>query len=453
MFRFRSRSAQRRVSPVTFRPRVEPLEDRSVPSAPAPGATAPDGSTRDLTVMTRNLYAGADFRPLFDPSAPGGPIFQASLAWNEVKQNNFPLRAEALADEVAANHPDLIGLTEVSAWYSGPADGGPFGGLPATTVEYDYLAILRGALRERSLHYGVVAEVKTFDEELPLFPDLTRPLLPANMKDFRLIDREVILARTDLATSQMKLSNVRTGHFVAQQSNVLTVPGFPPVVLESDLGWASVDVKVRGKEVRFIGTHLEPEETGAATQVAQAAELLAGPANTRMPVILTGDLNSRADGTGTASHANIIAAGFEDAWSAIHPHQLGYTYGHEAILNNRDDGGGFDRRIDYVLYRGDLDALASDVVGEETADFDRHGIWASDHAGVVATIGIHVRPEQDLAAVAAGNWGEDLGLDGVQAGDREKVWKPLHSQRHAGRPSPGSSLESHYRQHKTLIKS
>jgi endonuclease/exonuclease/phosphatase family metal-dependent hydrolase len=360
-----------------------------------------------------------------DPAGPGGvstesaaggplPLFQASLAWNDVKQNDFPRRAEALADEIAANHPDLIGLTEVNAWYSGPADGGPFGGLPATTVEYDYLELLRGELRERGLHYGVAAEVKTFDEELPLFPDLTRPLTPENLQDFRLIDREVILARTDLPTSRLKLSNVQTGHFVAHETNVLTVPGFPPVLVESDLGWASVDVKVRGKVFRFISTHLATEETAPATQVAQAAELLSGPADTRLPVILVGDLNSRADNTGTASHANLVAAGFEDAWSVVHPHQLGYTYGHQEILNDRDDVGGFDRRIDYVLYRGDLDALASDVVGEEPTDFDRHGIWASDHAGVVATLGLHVRP----SSTGAGRPAARAGRVAVHPGGR-----------------------------------
>ena len=391
MLRLRSRPAGRPDSPRTFRPAVEPLEDRSVPSTLAKGASVPGQSVRDLTVMTRNLYVGADFAPVFDPAAPGGPIFQASLAWDDVKQNDFTRRAEALADEVAAARPDLIGLQEVDAFYSGPADGGPFGGQPATTVESDYLQILLGELGERGLHYGVVAEVKTYDGELPIFPDLTRPLTPENMKDFRLIDRDVILARTDLPNSQMKLSNVRTGRYAAQETNAFTVPGFPPVVAESDVGWASVDVKARGKEFRFITTHLTPTQTGT-TQLAQAAELLAGPANTPMPVILVGDLNSPADGTGTASYANLIAAGFRDAWGDTHPHQLGYTYGHAEILNDRADTVGFRWRIDYVLSRGDLAALAADVVGEEPADFDRHGIWASDHAGVVATLGLHVRP-------------------------------------------------------------
>lgn len=416
-----------------FRPRLETLEDRCLLST----LFDPPGGQREITVMSRNLYVGADFAPVFNPTAPGGPVFQASLAWNDVKQTNFPLRAEALADEIGANLPDLIGLQEVSAWYSGPADGAPFGGAPATIVEYDYLQILLDELNERGLHYDVVAELKVFDEELPIFPDLTKPLTPANMKDFRLIDREVILARTDLPTSQLKLSNAQTGYYTAHVASTLTIPGLPPglppIVLSFDRGWASVDAKVRGKEFRFITTHLEPEETAPAIQVAQAAELLAGPANTPMPVILVGDLNSRADGGGTATYAHFLGAGFDDAWSATRPGELGYSHGHTELLNDRLDTAGFDRRIDFVLYRGDLQALASDVVGEETADFDAYGIWASDHAGVVATIGIHVRPkhaEHDFnyehanlltaAADVVPDWWEDFSFDVFQTGHGKK---------------------------------
>ena len=82
-------------------------------------------------------------------------------------------------------------------------------------------------------------------------------------------------------------------------------------------GWSAVDVKLRGRRVRFLNTHLEA--SSAPVQVAQANELLAGPANTRLPLILLGDFNSPAEGTGTPTYANLLAAGFADAWSQAEP--------------------------------------------------------------------------------------------------------------------------------------
>jgi len=48
------------------------------------------------------------------------------------------------------------------------------------------------------------------------------------------------------------------------------------------------------------------------------------------------------------------------------------------------------QRIDLVLYRGDLAAREMDRVGEEPADQTPSGLWPSDHAGVAATLALHV---------------------------------------------------------------
>src|SRR5262249_20114901 len=125
-------------------------------------------------------------------------------------------------------------------------------------------------------------------------------------------------------------------------------------------------------------------------QISQARELLTGPTCTPLPVILVGDFNSRADGTGTATYSLLRSAGFDDAWSQTHPKEPGNTFGHDANLRNTTVN--FNQRLDLVLSRGDLRALDADVVGDELADRTPSGLWPSDHGGVVATLGVHVRP-------------------------------------------------------------
>jgi endonuclease/exonuclease/phosphatase family metal-dependent hydrolase len=101
-------------------------------------------------------------------------------------------------------------------------------------------------------------------------------------------------------------------------------------------------------------------------------------------VILAGDFNSRADGTGTPTYNNLINAGFDDAWSATHPRELGNTRGHDAdLLNATVD---LTQRLDLMLFRNKLCALEAYVVGDEPSDRTHSGLWPSDHAGVVATL-------------------------------------------------------------------
>jgi hypothetical protein len=400
VLRFGSRSAKRQVCPRTFRPGMERLEDRSVPSTLAPGASASGESVRDLTVMTRNLYVGADLGPVAAAPDLLAAADAAGAAYAQVQATNFPERAGALADEIAGQLPTLIGLQEVSQFLTGPV----FDPAPAATVEYDYLATLLAELAERGLNYRVVAQVTVLDEELPIRED------GAFTRDLRLIDREVILARADLPASELKLSNVQTGHFAAHLEVPVGGAGGP--VISFDRGWASVDAKVRGKTVRFITTHLEPDSPLPAIdaiQVAQGDELLAGPAATDLPVVLVGDFNSRADGTGTATYGNLIEADFADAWSATRPGELGNTAHFDADLRDATDS--LTGRLDLVLFRGDLRALGSDVLGEELADRTASGLWPSDHAGVVASLGLRVRPPSGAGGARLVDWVPPTGAD------------------------------------------
>jgi hypothetical protein len=244
----------------------------------------------------------------------------------------------------------------------------------ATVVEFDFLQLLLAALAARGEDYDVVAVHVTNDIEVPA-------LTPAGpcCREIRFTDREVILVRAGRHRHDpIDLSNVQEGTFAAQLPFVL--PG--GVVYVQKRGWLSVDVKLRNAHFRFITTHLEVDP--APAQVQQGVEIVGGPANTRLPVVFVCDCNSRADGTGTLTYANLLGAGFDDAWLERHPHRAGLTCCQDEKLRN--DVSELNRRIDLIMLRGHWQVLHARVVGNRPGDRTASGLWPSDHAGVIATI-------------------------------------------------------------------
>ncbi len=143
---------------------------------------------------------------------------------------------------------------------------------------------------------------------------------------------------------------------------------------------------IRGERFRYICTHLE-EETAPQLQLLQAEELLSGPANVNLPVIIAGDFNADPlHRNATQTYDAFIAAGFGDAWAASHPAALagGLTWGHDEFL--ADPGTPFVWRIDLVLFRGaglmPSEAEALDL----NLNLGQPPFWASDHAAVAAEI-------------------------------------------------------------------
>jgi endonuclease/exonuclease/phosphatase family metal-dependent hydrolase len=334
-----------------------------VPSAPAAAATATSpagvaspawGQDRELTVMTRNLYLGADIATLFDVSGPEELAARTEALFRDVLASDFPARARAVAEEVAAERPDVLGLQEVSEFVVRAPDG--------TVDTLDYLAVLRDALARRGLAYEVQVAHENFVGEQPL-PDGST---------VRLADRDVILTRTGVA-----VANPRAGRYDAAAE----VPVFGDLVLEVVRGWTSVDVTVRGETVRVWNTHLETD-LFPAVQLRQGFELLALARSPRMPTVVLGDLNSRGDRTGTATYGLFRLALFADAWRQRHD-TPGFTCCQAADLRNEESL--LSERIDHVLHRGVGWTRASEVVGDEPGD-RVGGLWPSDHAGVVATL-------------------------------------------------------------------
>jgi endonuclease/exonuclease/phosphatase family metal-dependent hydrolase len=331
---------------------------------------------RDLTVMTRNLYLGSSLGPALEASTPEAFVEAVARIYATVQYTNFPQRAEAIADEIEAEAPDLIGLQEVTKWTTAGVSPPP---------GYDFLAILQSDLEARGLDYSVAAVAHNANiGPAPLVSE-TCPVVSGQFTcSVQLEDRDVILVNDD--TPGLTWSNPQSGHYTAQQ--VIESPVGP---LSFDRGWASIDARLKRLPFRFVDTHLETEES-PLVQEAQAAEFLAGPGKGGT-IVATGDFNSASDGSTTASYALLTAPGkFRDAWDE---EQLGpgSTCCQESntpplapgALNNPVST--LRTRIDLILSRGaarssgDEAELVGDTPFQATPPF-----WPSDHAGVVGVL-------------------------------------------------------------------
>jgi endonuclease/exonuclease/phosphatase family metal-dependent hydrolase len=344
-----------------------------LPVTAAPGNKKGD---RDVDVMTVNLYVGGDIAKVTEvnPADPAALIGAVTEVFYDIVASNPPARIQTLAGQIAMRRPDMVALQEVSLIrVQSPGDLVVGGDAPATVVLYDYVDLLVAALAAEGARYHVVATANEADVELPMYNFST-----GTVDDVRLTDREVILVRSDLPPGHLRVTNPQSGNF----EYVIEIPGLGAL----ERGWCSVDVAVRGRDFRFICTHLEVE-TWPFLQELQVQELLAGPANTTLPVVLVGDFNTDALGRdGSTAYPLIPEAGFSDAWAVLNPQNPagGLTWGHDEYLADYETE--FDRRIDFVFYQGKgLSPVRSSVVDLSTG-LAPSPLWATDHAALTATI-------------------------------------------------------------------
>ena len=337
-------------------------------SATSVAAAAPAQAGRQATVMTYNLYLGANLQPLF-AATPATIAGLAQDVWNHVEQVDFRLRAQAIARQIDESDPEVVGLQEVALWERGASPA-------ALAPVYDFQQILLGALAARGERYRAVSTSRNFQSP---------PVPLASGGVGRFTDRDVIIVRDGEPASVLKVSNPQAALFTAR------IPLPNPLLgnVEIVRGWASVDVKVRGKSFRFVDTHLEA--FSADVRALQAVELAAILAPSPVPVVLVGDLNSRPTDVAGAYGILTGALGLADAWVAVHGAAGGDTSGQTDDLDLPESR--LDHRIDCVLYQpAAIEAVAAEVVGEEQADRTPplpgapFGLWPSDHAGVVATL-------------------------------------------------------------------
>jgi endonuclease/exonuclease/phosphatase family metal-dependent hydrolase len=359
---------------------------------------AADAKPANVKVMTRNLYLGADLTPGTQAPSLQGLVDAAGQILNQVDANNFSVRAKGLAQEIRTTQPDVVGLQEAALWRTQPCDKNP---LPpsASTTRYDYLASLLKQLNKGKKLYRVAVVKPEFDFEVWANTDgneqtagLDCPM--GSEINGRLTMRDAILVRKGV-----KVRSPRSGTFK-------TLLRVKPAGVNIDVtrGWTSIDATIRGKKLHFVNTHLEAfdnspngNSTNADTTLgngeirqAQAKELVAagGPARSKLPVVLLGDLNSDVKtqvkpGDGLA-YKTLLSARYVER-STYNPR--GCCLKADVLTTS---GGGkrsdFDHKVDHVMTNAPkrVKLLSSKITGLTPVN----GFWDSDHAGVLSVLKI-----------------------------------------------------------------
>jgi endonuclease/exonuclease/phosphatase family metal-dependent hydrolase len=323
---------------------------------------------RHVTVMTRNMYIGADVDAAMaalansDPSDDPPALF---AALQTLQHTDLAARVQALAGEIAGNRPQVVAIQEAYELFVDQSLLQMFG-LSGGSIQVDYLQALQAELGARGLHYTVAGRNTTTDATVA-------------GGAVHIVDHDALLVDADHVTLQGEpIANVF-------QANIGEVA--PGVSLQR--GYVAAQATVDGISMLLVTSHLESGQSAeiVGLRYYQALEL-AQVIGTAPRVVLLGDLNGVA---GSAMYQVLAGAGLVDTWAALRPREAGLTCCHSYDLSNRKPA--FYERIDYVWTRG-FSGPAGRVNGEITRTGmlprDRVNgafglIWPSDHAGLVAT--------------------------------------------------------------------
>ncbi len=362
--------------------------------AHSPAKGKGQATAKEVNVMTRNLYLGADLAPAISASGLTAFTEATGQILREVSANSFPTRAKGLAQEILKKKPDLVGLQEVALWRTGPPSLEVFlnsAATPtATAVRYDYLTELMAQLNKGKgkPQYRVAVSQDEFDFEAPanengVAGDGPNGAIPNAEINGRLTMRDVILVRNGAGVT---FKHPQAAHFA--NLLVVTVSG---VKLAVTRGWVAIDAKVRGSHsFRFVNTHLEafdPATQVPSIRALQAGELVApgGPATTSLPVVLVGDLNSDDDTVEPGdqqAYRTLLGAGMRER-STNKP--LGCCLNSSLLAVGA--GGSvadFNHQVDHVMTRDpkEIKLKTSAVTGRQPIN----GFWDSDHAGLFSAL-------------------------------------------------------------------
>ena len=378
----------------------------------------------EIKVMARNIYLGADVGVALEliPDFPAA----AQFMWDQVKATDFSKRVEKLAKEAASERPELIGIQEATIWYCKKD-------LWSKKVEvFNFLEEYLSATKATGVGYSIASfdQVDAFNPgySIAAIPFLTKvsdpetfqPIFGSDSAACGFTIGDAILVRDDVANNVIKVGNTE---YEATYSIV-------PTIMTIYRGYTWVDFKIQDSVVRVISTHLESiwDENTVPNSAIQAAQLVEDLQGSQMPLIVMGDFNadyrdprpvdapnpglqpvvSDTCPTPGAAKCNaymtMIEAGFANA-SPDAKDPKHFTWGASALLAGPDperakvaleygNQYGFTDRLDYIftknVYANNSSRLIGNVYPDGTSNWDCGDLkcFASDHAGVVATIEI-----------------------------------------------------------------
>ncbi len=413
-------------------------------------ATPAHAAVQPLTVMSRNLYLGADVGVAMDLI----PDFSAAaqFMWNQVQATDFSKRAPVLAAEVIAADADVVGLQEATYWYCKKN----LWSKKVIVFDFaqEFLAATKAAGSEYILANKDGVDALNIGYSIPAIPYLTmvedprtfQPLFGSDKAACGFEIGDAIVVKKKLAGKILRVGNTE---YDASYSII-------PKIMTIYRGYTWIDFEHNGSKVRIISTHLESlwDRNKVPNAALQAKQLIADLTKTTMPTIVVGDFNSDPrdprnaggynpggqpessntclDQGAPTSVSNSLSdcnaywlmrqAGFIDVGpDARDPKN--YTWGMSALLAGPDvkrykagkivgNNYGFTDRLDYIFIKNGAEAINARIIGNtwpsgSTWDCSNEGqvenarliaeemnmampsgglCNSSDHAGVIAQI-------------------------------------------------------------------
>lgn len=366
------------------------------------------GSKADLVVMTQNQYLGADLGPIIEAEDDASANLEMIAALTTLSNNNYPERVQALAESILDKQPHLVALQEVYAFDcldpTDPTGTGRCAAFPNAFNDH-----LTATMNELGDDYYVAAVVQNITLAPPVLPYPGVPLFldASGVPVFiSVIDRDVILARSDVATSPVAFNcNGKSSGDGCNYINVAPAE-LGPFKFFIERGFVGVDATVGSDSYRFVNTHLEIKQLGDSIdslflQPAQASELWgalfgSGSFNPARPLIVAGDFNSSPVDesplglvtayqqfvNGMTLFGDPLPLSLTDTWTLRPGNPDGFTCCELTDLSNAPSM--HNERVDIVFAWPAPAQVKSNVLDAEVEDKTLSGLWPSDHSSVSA---------------------------------------------------------------------